>query len=293
MRTVKQVSTLTGVSVRTLQFYDEIGLFKPTKITEAGYRLYDDTALEVLQQILFFKELDFTLKEIKTIMEDAQFDKATAFEKQRELIQMKRDRLNALLTILDKLIKGEKCMEFKEFDMSNYFRVLTNFKKTHTDDIISKLGSIESFDEMISDLKSNKSQIADMAVKQYGSLEDYTKAMEKNFQNFLSNGPTIKESQVSALIEKGEEITKRLTADLSKEVASPEVQKIVSELVAYTNEMNSGLDMGDHYWTSVVDFYVTNPLSTEVNDKKYGEGASQFIGLALKVYLDKTGRYTS
>ena len=60
MMTVKQVSSLTGVSIRTLQFYDEIGLFKPTRITDAGYRLYDDEALEILQQILFFKELDFT-----------------------------------------------------------------------------------------------------------------------------------------------------------------------------------------------------------------------------------------
>lgn len=93
MMTVKQVSTLTGVSVRTLQFYDEIGLFQPTEMTEAGYRLYDEHALEVLQQILFFKELDFTLKEIKAIMENPQFNKAAVFKKQRELIQLKRDRL--------------------------------------------------------------------------------------------------------------------------------------------------------------------------------------------------------
>ena len=93
MMTVKQVSVLTGVSVRTLQFYDEIGLLKPTQMTESGYRLYDESALEVLQQILFFKELDFTLKEIKVIMENPQFDKKAAFEKQKELIRLKRDRL--------------------------------------------------------------------------------------------------------------------------------------------------------------------------------------------------------
>lgn len=87
MMTVKQVSVLTGVSVRTLQFYDEIGLLKPTQMTESGYRLYDESALEVLQQILFFKELDFTLKEIKVIMENPQFDKKAAFEKQKELIR--------------------------------------------------------------------------------------------------------------------------------------------------------------------------------------------------------------
>lgn len=78
MRTVKQVSALTGVSVRTLQFYDEIGLLKPTSVTEAGYRLYGDGALEVLQQILFFKELDFSLKEIKAILENPSFDRRAA-----------------------------------------------------------------------------------------------------------------------------------------------------------------------------------------------------------------------
>ena len=97
MMTVKQVSVLTGVSVRTLQFYDEIGLLKPTQMTESGYRLYDESALEVLQQILFFKELDFTLREIKVIMENPQFDKKAAFEKQKELIRLNRDRLNGLL----------------------------------------------------------------------------------------------------------------------------------------------------------------------------------------------------
>ena len=86
MRTVKQVSELTGISIRTLHYYDEIGLFKPSEVTESGYRLYDESALEVLQQILFFKELDFTLREIKVIMENPQFDKKAAFEKQKRCV---------------------------------------------------------------------------------------------------------------------------------------------------------------------------------------------------------------
>ncbi len=69
MKTVKQVSKQTGISVRTLHYYDEIGLLKPTTVTEAGYRLYDDKALEILQQILFFREFDLPLKEIKAILE--------------------------------------------------------------------------------------------------------------------------------------------------------------------------------------------------------------------------------
>ena len=68
MKTVKEVSNLAGVSVRTLHYYDTIGLLKPTEVTGAGYRLYDDTALERLQAILLFRELEFSLKEIKSIM---------------------------------------------------------------------------------------------------------------------------------------------------------------------------------------------------------------------------------
>lgn len=86
MRTVNEVSKLTGVSVRTLQYYDSIGLLKPTKYTESGYRLYDDTALEALQQIMLFKELEFSLKEIKEIISNPNFDKAKALEQQIELL---------------------------------------------------------------------------------------------------------------------------------------------------------------------------------------------------------------
>ena len=70
MRTVKEISELTGISVRTLHYYDEIGLLKPTQKSDAGYRLYDDRALEILQQILFFREFDIPLKEIKAVMEN-------------------------------------------------------------------------------------------------------------------------------------------------------------------------------------------------------------------------------
>lgn len=287
MMTVKQVSSLTGISIRTLQFYDEIGLFKPTKITSAGYRLYDEKALEVLQQILFFKELDFTLKEIKTIMENPKFDRVTAFENQRELIQIKRDRLNALLELLDKLIKGENCMDFKDFNMNEYFRILAEFKETHTDGIIKQFGSVENFDEMISEMKSNENKIADMATKQYGSIEKYTKAMESNLKNFVSNGPTIDQSEVFNLIKKSDDITKKLTENLSKDVTSLDVQELVGELISFTDEINNGIDMGDNYWFIMSENYISNPTFIEINDKKYGDGASKFIGFALKAYLEK------
>ena len=73
MKSISQVAKLTGVSIRTLQYYDEIDLLKPSKLTTSGYRMYDDDALQTLQQILFFKELEFPLKEIKQILEKPYF----------------------------------------------------------------------------------------------------------------------------------------------------------------------------------------------------------------------------
>ena len=271
MMTVKQMSSLTGVSVRTLQFYDEIGLLKPTQVTEAGYRMYDENTLAVLQQILFFKELDFTLKEIKAIMASPLYDRKDAFEKQRELIQIKRDRLNALLELLDRLIKGERTLDFREFDMSNYFQVLTDYKRTHMEEIIKQLGSMESFDEMISELKANEGHIA--------------KAMEENLQHFLENGPGFTQKEVDEAVDKTDTLTKKLTADLSKEAGSDEVQKIAGELVSLINESNGGMDMGSSYWSFMVNNYMTNPAFQEITDRKYGEGASEFMGKALKVYF--------
>ncbi|MBT9776096.1 MerR family transcriptional regulator [Clostridium sp. MCC353] len=286
MMTVKQVSALTGVSVRTLQFYDEIGLFKPTTVTDAGYRLYDENALEILQQILFFKELDFTLKEIKTIMENPQFDKTEAFAKQRELILIKRDRLNNLLKLLDKLVKGEKCMDFKDFDMSGYFRILADFKTTHRDKIIKQLGNMENFDDMISDLKSREDEIAEMAINQYGSLENYTKAMKKSLADFLDNGPSVDPSEVNSLLDRSNALTRKLTADLTKDVSSPEIREITGELITYVNECSRGMDMGENYWPNMADLYISSPAYIQATDKQYGEGASKYIGFAIKAYLD-------
>lgn len=286
MMTVKQVSTLTGVSVRTLQFYDEIGLLKPTAVTEAGYRLYDDSALEALQQILFFKELDFTLKEIKGIMENPRFDKSAAFEKQRELIQIKRDRLNALLELLDRLVKGEACMEFGDFDMSGYFQALNEFKTMHADAIVSQLGNMEQFEEVLEMLKENEDDIAKMAVKTYGSVDEFTEAMKANFRKFLEGGPAVRREDVMDLTGRTEFLTKQLTADLSRDAASPEVQKAVKELIDFVEESNKEIDMGKNYWETMAEMHLSNPVFIEVNDRKYGEGASKLIGLAIRAYLD-------
>lgn len=119
MMTVNEVSKLTGVSIRTLQYYDKIGLLKPTKYTESGYRLYDDTALEKLQQILLFRELEFPLKEIKEIISREDFDKNKALEQQITLLTLKKERLENLINFARGIkFIGVKAMNFSAFDTS-------------------------------------------------------------------------------------------------------------------------------------------------------------------------------
>ena len=117
MRTVNEVSKLTGVSIRTLHYYDEIGLLSPTSITEAGYRLYDDTALERLQHIMLFRELEFPLKDIKEIVNGSNFDRNKALEQQIQLLTLKKEHIENLITFARGIQGvGVKNMDFSAFD---------------------------------------------------------------------------------------------------------------------------------------------------------------------------------
>ncbi len=115
--TVNEVSKITGVSVRTLQYYDKIGLLKPASYTEAGYRVYDDSSLEKLQQILLFRELEFSLKDIKGIMDSPNYDKNKALKQQIELLTIKKEHIENLI-MLARGIKfmGVGYLEAKAFE---------------------------------------------------------------------------------------------------------------------------------------------------------------------------------
>jgi len=103
--TISQLAKMAGVSVRTLHHYDHIGLLKPSSRTTAGYRLYEEQDLLRLQQILFFKELEFPLKEIRDILDDPEFDQIKALENHRRLLQKRTERLARLLKTIDKTIQ--------------------------------------------------------------------------------------------------------------------------------------------------------------------------------------------
>ena len=131
MMTVHEVSRLSGVSIRTLQYYDSIGLLKPSDYTESGYRLYDDTALERLQMILLFRELEFPLKEIQTIIESPCFDRKKALEQQIQLLMLKKEHIENLIS----LARGIKdtgvnnIMDFTAFDSTKMDEYAAQAKK--------------------------------------------------------------------------------------------------------------------------------------------------------------------
>lgn len=132
MRTVNEVSKLTGVSVRTLHHYDAIGLLKPTTVSEAGYRLYDDTALERLQQILLFRELEFPLKEIKSILDSPNFDRCKALEQQIALLTLKKEHLEKLINLACEIKTiGVNKMDFTAFDTSKIDKYAAEAKASY------------------------------------------------------------------------------------------------------------------------------------------------------------------
>ena len=117
---VHEVAKLTGITARTLHYYDEIGILKPTGLTEAGYRMYDDTALSRLQSILLFRELEFPLKEIKAILDSPNFDASEAISQQIELLELKCKHIEELITFAREIQnKGITTMNFEVFGKSD------------------------------------------------------------------------------------------------------------------------------------------------------------------------------
>ena len=190
MMTVKQFSELTGVSIRTLRYYDEIGLLSPASHTEGGYRLYDDTALERLQQILLFRELEFPLKDIVRIVSSPDFDRKKALEQQIELLELKKQRLDELISFARgiKLI-GVRAVDFSAFDTSKIDEYTKRAKE--------KWGNTQAYEEF-SQKKRTEDENAEVMERfmalfaEFGELKsgspesDEAQAMVKKLQGFIT-----------------------------------------------------------------------------------------------------------
>ncbi|MCM1184287.1 MAG: MerR family transcriptional regulator [Roseburia sp.] len=281
MKTVSQVAKLTGISIRTLQYYDEIGLLKPSELTSSGYRLYDDEALHTLQQILFLKELGFQLKEIREILEKPDFDRMTAFKKQKELLLLKRNRIDRLIQLLGRLEKGETCMSFKEFDLSDYIAALEDFKRSSADDVMKYWGNIENFDMFIQKIKEDETAVAKTAIAQFGSIESFTESMKHNLEHFSE----FMDGRLSQIPEelKQKDLFQELASNKDKDVSAEEVQRIVREIIRFTYKNVSSEILGDHgnYCKTIIEIYSNDYLKT-MFDTKNGAGSADYVVKAFQ-----------
>ena len=177
MRTVKELSDLTGISVRTLHYYDEIGLFKPTAVSEAGYRLYDDRAVERLEEILVFRELALPLADIKLIMDSPNMDHNMILEKQRKMLCRKRERIDRIIATIDSLLKEGHRMDLTVFDETElqemFSDMLQNMNGSQKQIFIEHYGSIEAWKRHVIEGASDEKTQRDYAkvVEWYGSKD--------------------------------------------------------------------------------------------------------------------------
>ena len=278
MRTVKEVSNITGISVRTLHYYDEIGLLKPTDKSEAGYRLYDDKALETLQQVLFFREFDIPLKEIKAIMATPALDRNQILQMQRKMLTAKKERMERLIASIDDILKGENKMDFAVFsktEIEEMFQTMMEHMPENMRNIaIKEFGSVEQWKKHYMEVVSSEKM-----QKRYAKVVEWYGGKDK----FLS----VAQNPISK--EVAESYNKRIEAILQKLVAkqdcavdSFEVKEIVGEY-GFVMKQISQIKEEKGLMLAQAQYYRDEKIKP-MTDEKYGDGTSDFFAQAIEAF---------
>ena len=177
---IKEFAELTGVSVRTLHYYDEIGLLKPSEVdAQNGYRFYDEKSLERMQEILFYRELDFSLKTIAQILSSPDYDKQQALTRQRKLLLAKKERLEQLINALDGLEKGEGFMKNNEYE---------KLKNEYAEEVRQRWGSTDAYKE--SQQRKDSAGVAPTRTKKANSATPISTRRRFCLTRCLKNSPS-------------------------------------------------------------------------------------------------------
>ena len=276
MKTVKDVSQITGVSIRTLRYYDEIGLLKPTELTEAGYRLYDNKALEKLQEIMFFRELEIPLMDIKKIMDDPNYDKEQALLAQKSLLEQKRNRLNGIIGLIADVMKGVNTMSFSAFNNEEIQKMVNHtlecMSEESLDIQIKKYGSMEKYKDYLMSGFADEQATADL-LKWYGSKE---KAIEAVMQA-TGNTEELKQAQ-----EENAKIYKQFMT--AKETDDMDMAHSAVELLAENYKAMFALDNARNILLYLAKEYLQSEKLAEATDHQFGKGCSEYVAHAIQHY---------
>ena len=278
MRTVKEVSELTGISARTLHYYDEIGLFPPTDKSEAGYRLYDDKALEALQQILFFREFDIPLKEIKTVMESPALDRNRILRMQREMLVAKKERMERLIASMDDILKGDNRMDFTVFtktEIEKMFQLMFNSMPDEMrETAITEFGSVEQWKKHYMEVVSSEDMQKRYAkvVEWYGGKDAYLDTLENPISKEVLESYKQREAAIR------QKLIEKRGCDLN----SFEVKEIIGEY-GFVMKQICQIKEEKGLMLAVAQSY-RNQKGQQAIDEQYGEGAAEFIAQAIEVF---------
>ena len=279
MKTVKEIAEITGISVRTLHYYDEIGLLVPSQKSEAGYRLYDDKALEKLQQILFFREFDIPLKEIKAVMDQPALDRNQILQAQREMLEAKKNRLMRLIASIDNILKGDNEMDFSVFDETEirtmYDQIVQNMNDAQKKIFEDTYGSMEAFEEhFLTNAATEKAQKNfAKVVEWYGSKEA---ALEASANALSSEIMTSYQKRIGT-------IQKKLADRKGTDVNSFEIRELIGEYDFVAKQLYQMKDVRE-LMLQIAYGYRTNPEVQAGVDSVYGEGAAAYIGEAITAF---------
>ena len=282
MKTVKEISDLTGISVRTLHYYDQIGLLKPTAKSRAGYRLYDDKTVEKLQQILFFREFDIPLRQIKAIMEDSTLEANQILQMQRKMLVAKKERMERLIENIDRILNGGQMMDFDVFSKTE----LENMYDTMVENMTGEQAA--AFRERYGDLKTWKEKSIENAS---------TEAAQQNFQKIVewygskekvlnaAKAPTSAESILENQ-KRLDEIMQKLAGKKGQDVDSPAVTALMIEYDSVAKELFQMPDPSKMI-LDMASAFRSNPEIQAAQDKMYGEGTTEFVGRAMEAFYMK------
>lgn len=185
---INEFAKLTGVSVRTLHYYDEIGLLKPAFVDgQNGYRFYDENSLLRMQEILFYRELDFELKSISEILSSTDYDKKKALAEQRKLLILKKERLERIIDALDGAQKGKITM--KAFDNSDY----ETARKKYETEAKKRWGETDAY-------KEHAEKTANYTADKWQEVNDGLMSVLAKFAECMQNGNTADSGEAQALV---------------------------------------------------------------------------------------------
>jgi len=282
MRTVKEVSELTGISVRTLHYYDEIGLFKPTEVTEAGYRLYDDKAVEKLGQILVFRELDLPLSDIKLIMDNPDLDRSTILAKQREMLCLKKQRIERIIASIDEMLKGDQRMDFTVFDETElkalFADMLQNMNESQKQIFIDYYGSMDEWEKhLVTSASDEKTQ------RNFAKMVEWYGGKEAFIESFKSPP---KSEVYTAYQKRIVDIQRRLSRLQGTDVTSFEVRQLIGEYDFVMRQLYQ-INNAQTLMLEVAKCYQKNEEMIKDIDSVMGDGASKYIGEAIEAFYTR------